>query len=192
MHVLTVAATDSGVFRDTIEPFSQKLAAWLKNSSNRKAVANCKPLNGNAALAAPAPAPALALGAPAAAPTPSALAAANIGPSNPPAFAPLRAPVNPTPGTLVNAEPGNPIVASAGPPIAAPAKLPAKPAAAGKPGAAGVPTAVAPNGVAVVNAPAGGPVIPIQSAVVPPGEQATVHALPIMRRDCIDCLSGQL
>ncbi|CAK0785325.1 hypothetical protein CVIRNUC_008532 [Coccomyxa viridis] len=142
-------STNSGVFRDIIEPYSQKVAAFLKDT-NRKTVANCACIGTNCTAAAPAPGPSDAL-AGALAPAPGLAQA--VGPSNPPAFAPLRAPGNTTPGTLVSAEPGNPIVAATGgTPIAAPARLPTKAGAT-------VPIAQQqPAGIAVVNAPAGGPV----------------------------------
>ena len=176
----TVAGTNSTIFADIIEPYSQKLMAWLRDSK-RKPIAKCTVLPGNSTQDFPAPAPALSaldllLGG---APAPAPMLAAGIVPTDVPALAPLgvpgdvaRAPISApaklTPGTLVNAEPGNPIVASVGPPIAAPAKIPA--AQPGTPAvpvvAPGVPV-VAPGGVAVVNAPAGGPVNPVQQPVVP-------------------------
>lgn len=169
--ILTVpyasAGTSSSIFRDIIEPFSQKVNAFLKDR-NRKSVPNCKPLwgKGNSTAPAPAPMPDLPI-ASAPAPAPSTLVAEPPtipllnGPVNGPMPAPISAPVNVTPGTLVNAEPGNPIVAAAANPPTATQQLPAKPAAT-------VPI-VAPGGVAVVNAPAGGPVKPAAGAagVVP-------------------------
>ncbi|CAL5224249.1 g6902 [Coccomyxa viridis] len=174
-------STNSTIFTDIIEPYSKNLAAWLHNS-NRKPIANCKPLTGNGTMDMPSalpPAPGpdafipLLGGAPAPGALPGAIVApgAIIAPAGVPAVAPLAAPVdvartpisapvNLTPGTLVNPEPGNPIVASAGAPIAAPAKIAAQPAGLGVP-------VVAPGGVPVVNAPAGTPIIPVQSAVVP-------------------------
>ena len=182
---LAGTGTSSTIFTDIIEPYSKKLAAWLDNNS-RKPIAKCTPLTGNGTMdvtSAPAPAPDAFTPLLGGAPAPGALPGAIVAPANVPANAPLAAPVdgarapisaptNLTPGTLVTAEPGNPIVASARAPIDAPARIPGLPASLAVP-------VVAPGGVPVVNAPAGTPILPVQSAVVPGTITAGDLGLPI-------------